>query len=135
MSTDPTIVLVQLAMLDAGILPVIPGYWALASSDERDSLTRLRAHMATLSPEERRQAARKFRKAWRRALREYQVISSSKEGLGRAWGVRKAQRLCKPPEAGSNWRPSRGVMRERMHQVYSFYLRHCLDFSAGEDGR
>jgi hypothetical protein len=131
--TDPVVVLVQLAMLEAGIVPVIPGYRPGPSGEERDSLSRMRAHMAALSPEERRQAARKFRKAWRRALREYQVISSSKEGLGRAWGVRKAQRLCKPPEAGPDWRPAPRVLRERMHEVYSFYLRQCLDFSRGED--
>ena len=131
--TDPVVVLVQLAMLEAGIVPVIPGYRPGPSGEERDSLSRMRAHMAALSPEERRQAARKFRKAWRRALREYQVISSSKEGLGRAWGKRKARRLCKPPEAGPDWHPAPRVLRERMHEVYSFYLRQCLDFSRGED--
>lgn len=123
---DPVLALVKLAMLDAGIVPVVPGYYNIpcrAAQGEMNSQARLKAHLAQLTPEARRVACRKFRKAWRRALTEYQVISSSAEGLGRSWGYRRARRLCRPADAPSGWRPGPAVLRARMHEVYSYYLR------------
>lgn len=124
--SDPVLVLVKLAMLDAGIVPVVPGYYSvpgLEAEGTMGSQQRLKAQLAQLAPEERRAACRKFRKAWRRALAEHQVISSSPEGPGRGWARRKFRRLCRPPGAHSGWRPKPSVLRERMHEVYSFYLR------------
>jgi len=128
-SEDPVLVLVRLAMLDAGLVPVIPGYYTIPGREEeggRPSLEHLKFHLAQLTPEARRVACRKFRKAWHRALREYQQISYSPGGLGRNHAVRKLRRLGRPPGAGHGWRPKRSVLRERMHEVYSYYLRLFL---------
>jgi len=57
--------MIQLLMLDAGIVPFVPSSWI---PDEK-KMNLIDKRIASLAPVERRQVKRKFRKLWRKAVR------------------------------------------------------------------
>jgi len=62
--SSPHDIMIQLLMLDAGIIPFSSG-WVC----DTEKLNLIDKRIATLSPIERRQVKRKFRKLWRKAVR------------------------------------------------------------------
>ena len=85
--TTPFEMLVQLRMLDIGIVP--PRSGAIKFLDE------IRIHMATLSPEERRKSARKFRKLWRKAANQSLAQAKNTKGPNRTFQARRQKTLTR----------------------------------------
>lgn len=85
--TTPFEMLVQLRMLDIGIVP--PRSGAVKFLDE------VRIHMASLSPEERRKSARKFRKLWRKAADQSLAQARNTKSLNRVLRVRHQKSIVR----------------------------------------
>jgi hypothetical protein len=118
-SSDTVIAAVQ--MLDAGIVPVIITRDGLTLSrhvfeNPEDQLHRA---MALLAPEERRLAARKFRKLWRRLAKKFQGPGATRAERAMAEGL--APNSC--PSASLRGKQPRSVRHERMHAVASEFLK------------
>lgn len=58
-------IMIQLLMLDAGIIPFPMNSWIV----DPEKMNLIDKRIATLAPEERRMVKRKFRKLWRKAVR------------------------------------------------------------------
>jgi len=85
--TTPFEMLVQLRMLDIGIVP--PRSGAVKFLDE------VRIHMASLSPEERRKSARKFRKLWRKAADQSLAQVRNTKSLNRVLRARHQKSIVR----------------------------------------
>lgn len=85
--TTPFEMLVQLRMLDIGIVP--PRSGAVKFLDE------VRIHMASLSPEERRKSARKFRKLWRKAADQSLAQARNTKSLNRVLRARHQKSIVR----------------------------------------
>ena len=85
--TTPFEMLVQLRMLDIGIVP--PRSGAIKFLEE------VRIHMASLPPEERRKSARKFRKLWRKAANQSLAQAKNTKGLNRNLQARHQKTLTR----------------------------------------
>lgn len=62
---SPHDIVIQLMMLDAGIIPFSSSTWVT----DPEKMNLIDKRIASLSPGERRQVKRKFRKLWRKAVR------------------------------------------------------------------
>lgn len=69
--------LLELHMLDKGIIPCRTTFGIGVRARKED----VKAHMATLTPAERRKVARKFRKMWRKAALHATKRAESAQGL------------------------------------------------------
>lgn len=113
-------VLASLCMLDMGIVPFELGVTA------SQMLAGVRAQLITLPPAERRKSERKFRKAWRKILRQHQRQASNRSpGTDSVRSRRLSLRVIRDLTLmmGDGRTVSRGAMRTRMHVVRAEVLK------------
>jgi hypothetical protein len=124
--------LLQLRMLDAGLIP--------HSVKFTDTVQEVRVYMATLTPEDRRVSARKFRKMWRKAAKFYIARSFSKKlrGLGkrrkahvqarqRNYAMRAASRVADLYVVNPTVAPSNHIQRERSRMVLEMFMQQIRE--------
>lgn len=122
----PFEILLQLRMLDAGLVPHTTRF--------TDIVKEVRTYMATLEPEERRTSARKFRKMWRKAAKQHITRSFSKKRLGkyqkarqRNYASRAASRVAGLYVTNPTVAPSNRIQRERAHMVLEMIMRQIRE--------
>lgn len=116
-------IILQLRMLDSGIVPTTIMFGCPRKE--------VKAHMATMSPEDRRRAARKFRKMWKKAVRQALARAHQCHGLTKLQKRRreaqvlrfeeKMQRLMIVTPSG---RPTSRQQRDRSHMVLEMLMRN-----------
>ena len=68
-------IVIQLLMLDAGIVPFSPDTWV----PDSEKMNIIDKRIESLGPDDRRRVKRKFRKLWRKAVR---VLDAERESQG-----------------------------------------------------
>lgn len=118
----PFEILLQLRMLDAGLVP--------HTSMFVDVMKEVRTYMASMDPAQRRIAARKFRKMWRKAAKDKLARANSMKGLSKFQRIRRQKTIQRMEARVSDLynkvpsaRPTRRVQRERAHLVLEMFLR------------
>lgn len=119
---SPFEILLQLFMLDSGIVPTSAGFG--------DSKEEVKAYMATLSPEDRRRSARKFRKMWKKAAHQALVRGRTTQGLTSLQKRRRETTIKRLEERVRDLhvtppfdRPTRKQQRDRAHMVLEMLMR------------